>query len=241
MEAAMQRQINRSSFRWFRLATVLFALSRAEGASAQSADARIFGPSAHPRGWSYAQWSAAWWPWALELPVAAHPFIDAPDFDCSVGLADRVLYLGTAPGATVARSCDVPRGTPVGVGMANAKCSDLEGLGATEAEQRECAAFFASRIIDSALTLDGSDLSNVGRFRVASPQFSFTAPDPWIFSPAPSGAGTSVADGYFAILKPLEPGVHTLHYSGAFHFSVAEGDPFDFDAALDTTYTLIVE
>ena len=55
------------------------------------------------------------------------------------------------------------------------------------------------------------------------------------------GAGTSVADGYYVMVKPMFRGRHIIHYSGAFHFAIAEGDPFDFDASLDMTYHLVQE
>ena len=54
------------------------------------------------------------------------------------------------------------------------------------------------------------------------------------------GTGTAVADGYYLMLHPLPVGTHTIHFGGAYHLSVAEGDPFDFDGAADTTYYLTV-
>jgi hypothetical protein len=35
------------------------------------------------------------------------------------------------------------------------------------------------------------------------------------------------------MLAPLSKGTHTIHLTGLIHFSVAEGDPFDGDSALD--------
>jgi hypothetical protein len=43
------------------------------------------------------------------------------------------------------------------------------------------------------------------------------------------------------MIRPLSSGQHTLRYSGTIHFSVAEGDPFDFDADVDMTYSLTVQ
>ena len=41
--------------------------------------------------------------------------------------------------------------------------------------------------------------------------------------------GTAVSDGYFLMLKPLSGGTHTVRCGGTFHFSVAEGEPFEGD------------
>jgi hypothetical protein len=82
-------------------------------------------------------------------------------------------------------------------------------------------------------------VQDIGAFRVGSPQFTFTAPTPWIYGDT-GGTGTTVADGYYVFLDPLPAGQHTLHYGGGFHFAVAEGDAFDFDDTLDMTYSLTV-
>ncbi len=229
----------RSSLAAAASAVTLALLMASAVAAGPPASARVFPPTAKPEGASQASWSAAWWQWALALSVDGHPFIDDPSFQCDVGQSGPVWFLGAAFGTT-ARDCAVPADMPVMVGLLNAECSDLEGLGATEAEQRDCANFFGNHIRNVFLELDGSALANLGPYRVVSPQFSFTAPSPWIFG-ADGGNGTSVSDGYFVMLKPLSEGTHTLHFGGDFHFSVAEGDPFDFDAALDSTYTLEVQ
>jgi hypothetical protein len=83
-------------------------------------------------------------------------------------------------------------------------------------------------------------VTNLSSYRVSSPQFSFNAPTPWLFGDT-GGNGTSVSDGYFAMLAPLSIGQHTLRFGGAFHFSTAGGDPFDFDGSIDITYHLTVQ
>lgn len=106
-------------------------------------------------------------------------------------------------------------------------------------KQRDTAKFLADHIANVSCTIDGEAIQNIAGYRVASAQFPFTAPTPWIFGDT-GGAGTAVADGYFVILKPLAKGKHTIRIQGSFHFSVAEGDPFDFDAVADVTYRITV-
>lgn len=204
-----------------------------------SLKAAVLPVQSSPRGKTYAQWSAAWWQWALSHPVTGHPFVDDASFNGASGQSGKVWFLAT-PFGTVQRSVTIPAGTFLFIGALNAEASDLEGLGATEAEQRDTAAFLADHIVDPAVTVDGVAVGNIDSYRVASAQFGFTAPEPWIFSPAPSGPGTAVVDGYYVMLAPLSVGTHTVRITGGFHFSVAEGDPFDFDAEADVTYTITV-
>jgi hypothetical protein len=190
-------------------------------------------------GHIYSQWSAKWWKWAMEFPMTGHPFVDDPAFDVSARQSGPVWFLGS-PVSTVVRNCTIPRGKALFVGLLNAEASDLEGLGVTAADQRANAKFNADPIINLACSIDGHAVNNITSFRFVSPQFSFTAPSPWIFGTT-GGNGTAVGDGYYIMLRPLSPGNHSLHYSGAFHFAISEGDPFDYDAALDMTYNLHVQ
>jgi len=198
-------------------------------------------PTSRPFGKTYGEWSAAWWTWAMELPVTGpipHPFVDDPAFDVTFGQSGKVWFLAT-PFGTVSRSCTIPAGKALFVGLLNVESSDLEGLGATEAEQRASSKWQADHIHDVTCSVDGHAVAHIENYRVESPQFDFTAPTPWLFG-ATGGAGTSVSDGYFVMVHPLSVGVHTIHYSGRFHFAVAEGDPFDWDAPLDVTYHITV-
>ena len=175
--------------------------------------------------------------------MTGHPFVDSPDFDVASGQSGKVWFLagvldGSQVMTTTTRSCTVPSSKALFVGMVNSEWSNLEGY-PTEEEQRAAAEDLANHIVGMACTLDGTPVGNIGAYRFQSPQFTFTAPTPWIFG-AVGGRGEAVADGYYIFLKPLKVGHHTLHYTGSFHYSVAEGDAFDFDAGLDMTYELDV-
>ena len=64
-------------------------------------------PYAKAYGLTYGEWSAAWWQWALSLPVGAHPLFDTAD--CSAGQSGKVFFLG----GTFVTTTD-PSGTVVG-------------------------------------------------------------------------------------------------------------------------------
>jgi hypothetical protein len=200
---------------------------------------KVLPPNSHSYGKNLAQWSAEWWKWGMSLPVEGpfppHPFVDDPNFDVTWGQSGKVWFLAAPGGSPVERTCTIPNGKALFICVIGAEASDLEGLGNTEAEQRAMAASFADIIVEPFCTVDGVPLQNIGDYRVSSPQFTFTAPDPWIFSPAPGGTGTSVSDGYFVMLTPLSTGAHTLHYGGSFDFG--GGNFYSFDM----TYHLTVQ
>jgi len=178
---------------------------------------RVLPLSAKPYGLTYAQWSAKWFQWGLALPVDGHPFIGCPDpFDA--GQSGPVWFLAGQFG-TVECSFTVPVGKAVFFPLANAECSSLEDPpfhGDTDAEQRACAKSFADQIDPTSLfcEIDGVPVENLARYRFVSPQFSFTAPTPWIFGPV-GGTGTSVGDGYYLLLAPLSKGEHTIRFGSA--------------------------
>jgi hypothetical protein len=206
----------------------------------KNVNSAVFPSNAHMYGSSYAAWSAAWWQWAMELPAAAnHPFNDDAGFDVTMGQSGNVWFLATAFG-TVTRSCTIPSGKALYVGLLNTEASDLEGLGSTYAERFSTANWLADHIVPASLsfTVDGSAV-NINSYRFTSPEFTFSAPTPWIYG-ATGGNGTSVGDGYYVMVKPLSAGSHILHCTGAFHFTLAD-DGFDFDASADMTYNITVQ
>jgi len=191
-----------------------------------------------PYGQSYAQWSAAWWQWLLGRPLVGHPSIDSPDFDVTGGQSGTVWFLA-APFGTVERTIAIPHGKALFIGLIGVEASSLEEppfYGATEPEQQAIATGFADFIVDVSCSVDGNDVPNINQYRFLSPQYTFTAPTPWLFG-ATGGTGTSVADGYYVMLAPLATGSHTIHFSGAFKFSDA---PEDF-IPLDMTYYVTVQ
>ncbi len=181
----------------------------------------------------------------MEHPVAGHPAIDDPSFDVTSGQSGNVWFLatpvefGTATPTPILRNITIHAGTALFVGMINGEMSSLEGA-ATEQDQRDIANFQADRIVDLACSIDGRSVKDLDRYRFESEQFSFTAPDPWIFSPAPSGTGTAVADGYYVFVHPLSVGTHQLHCSGGFHFEAGVFGPEPFDISGDVTYVITV-
>lgn len=212
-------------------------------AAVLSASAALAGPVAIPpqanfQGASYSEWSAAYWQWLFALPADSNPGIDSPDFDVTDGQSGHVWFL-TGPFGTIERNVTIPAGTALFVSLVNVDGSSLEEdpfHGETAEEQLAIANGFAEYITDLSFSVDGKAVENIGDFRVTSPQFSFTAPTPWIFG-ATGGTGTATGVGYFVMLPPLSVGTHAIHYTGAFKFS---DDPADY-IGVDMTYNVTVE
>ena len=195
-------------------------------------------PNAKYQGQSYAEWSAAWWQWLFSLPVDGNPGTDSPDFDVTAGQSGHTWFLA-GPFGTVERHVTIPAGTSLFVALVNVDASSLEEppfYGATAADQLAIANGFAEYITDLSFSVDGDPVKNIENFRVTSPQFSFTAPTPWIFG-ATGGTGTATGVGYFVMLPPLSAGTHIIHYTGAFKFSEAPEDYI----GMDVTYHVTVE
>src|SRR5262245_15879465 len=195
-------------------------------------------PNSTPHGKTYAKWSALQWQQAIEAPVAGNPFTEGGCYPLS-----GAVFALAAPIGVSEPSCTIPTGKALFVPVLTTECSSLEPPpfhGDTEAEQRECAKFWADHFVDLSVEIDGAPVNSLTSYRVVSPQFTFTAPDPNILGVAGGGPGTGVADGYYLMLVPPSRGEHTIRVRGSIHLSVAEGHPFDFDLTDDVTFHLTV-
>ena len=194
----------------------------------QAANPGVLPPHSSPYGKSYAEWSADWWQWLLEQPVVGGP--TDPNFDVRAGQTGNVWFLASALQQPAA---EIPSGTALFIPLMNVECSSLEppesGFhGDTEAEQTECAKYWADHITNLVLIVDGKAMEITDDYRAVSPQFAFDAPTPWVFGDT-GGAGTAVGDGYYVMLAPLSVGGHTITIRATLHFAAGElgPDPVD--------------
>ncbi|HMJ65490.1 MAG TPA: hypothetical protein VK615_09065 [Candidatus Binatia bacterium] len=185
----------------------------------------IVPPDAIFRGKTYSEWAAKFWQWMMALPREGHPVIDDPNFDFTAAQSGPVWYWA-APDGPLTRSFTMPEGTAFFLSIRDVETSSLEPapfFGATEAEQRAGANWFADHINRVECTIDGVNVDNIRDFRFETAQFEFTAPTPWIFADV-GGRGTAVGDGYFLMLL-FPKGKHTVTYFANFHFEAGEVFP----------------
>lgn len=240
------------------LALSLLAFLLAAAPLAQAAGGRS--SEVEPYGKSYGEWSAAWWQWALAIPVhrppirgnVYHPLVDLTGKQCGVGQSGPVWFLGAAvfqagtsgPGPIVRDDCVVPASKALFLPVLNAECSPMEldnGCTTDVGSNRQAIAGVIDLATHLAADVDGAaaPVTRVdARDRQQSPQYCFRlAPDDILSF---TGAGPyrpgehcgAVSDGYYVMFAPLPAGAHTLHV----HAEIP-----DFGLALDVTYHLTVK
>jgi serine/threonine protein kinase len=221
---------------------------------AASSTNRISGviPPGDPRlnGKTYAQWTADWLKWELQMPLtnstgAIHPLKISDKFDVAEGQTAGVWFLGapflTKGLNTISRSCVIPPGKALFFPLFVVEVSNIEGhpfYGTTAQDQAGRVDFFVAHFVKLFCEVDGVSLSDVSQFRVRSPQTEFTAPAPWIQGEA-GGPGTVTGAGYFVFLSPLTPGKHTLHFGGEVSMTWPQ-DQVDMHEKIDISYQITV-
>jgi hypothetical protein len=204
---------------------------------------------------TYGEWGAQWWQFVLGIPACANadpapcnnnpaevlnPLLDTTGAKCQVGQWGPVFFLvGTTgnifrpTGGSATRSCDVPADAALFFPINNISCAVPED-GNNFNEIRE----LCSGVIDQldvkslTLTIDGDDVKILNKYR-ASERFSFTGPEGGVYETCccatpPCYVGfrdTAISDGYWAMLNPLRPGKHKVHFGGG---------------GIDVTYNLTV-
>ncbi len=177
------------------------------------------------QGNKYGELAIKWWQWAYSFPALQVPFFNTGGpVDASAGQSGNVWFLAGANGGPTTRTADIPTGVQLFFPIANAindyPCPPALGF---EPDPGESLEHFLQRtgndylgtLTDLFAVIDGKPLANLASYRNTSRIFTFTA-DPAIaaiFDPCVTGTPQpGVAIGYWLLLAPLTPGVHTLHF-----------------------------
>lgn len=234
--------------RVFRSLSLVFAMVLLLGVTT-GARADLIPPAQNLFGMTLGDWSAAWWQWVLAIPAANNPAADASGAKCGVDQGSGPVFFLTGnftSAATLDRTeCQVPAGRTLVFPIINTECSTLEAApfyGANEKELRACAAASMDGINPATLvlTVDGVAVPNLYQLRAQSPVFTFHLPANNIIAlktgkkvGISGNSGMSVSDGIWAMLQPLPPGPHTIHFAGAI-----QSGPTPY--SVDVTYHLTV-
>ena len=199
-------------------AAALVVPSQVEAANA--ATSPIFPANSSPHGQSYGTWNANWWQQVAAIPADSTPLVESGPVDCNLGKGKVVFLVGTFNG-TDTRSCTVPKGTALLLPLLNAVCTQVAGDGNTVKELTDCAAGFAASVDTVDAAVDGKPITGLKpQFRFPSGAFTLTVPagsiilDDVTGQPVPAGQTLAAADGYYVMLTPLTPGVHTVTFGG---------------------------
>lgn len=191
----------------------------------------VLPPESKPFGQSYGAWAADWWRWAIRAPNPTNPVLDTTGEHCAEGQRGPVWFLaGTFDGSPVVRQCTVPAGRALFFPIVN-----IAWIGfptdppVTRAELLEMLAPI-KEATGLEVTVDGQVVPRLDRYLVTSPIFSTVAPADNIMGVE---AGTRLApcldQGFYVMLRPLAPGLHTVTFRGESAFGVT-----------DATYQLLV-
>jgi hypothetical protein len=201
-----------------------------------------------------------WWKWILGIPAADSPVLDETGDDCDVDQKGPIWYLagfagsseGPPFGGSAERDCTIPEGKDILIPIFNTVCAEQtdaatikQVLGLEENDKippsqlKEglilCTDFFMDLVDTKEFSIDGQALADdeLNDFRVVSPQFQIVYPDGNVFNQSPTNVKQkAVAQGYWVLVKGLEPGEHTIEV-------VSGLSAFDF--LTDVTYHLTIE
>ncbi len=193
----------------------LALLSHVRPINAFDVSTGIFSPESSPHGLTHGEWSVKWWQWALSIPTDINPINDHNGVYCATNQNDQFAwFLAGSGGGKVTRDCSIPSGKAIFFPIMDVECSYPENPTAkTESDLRQCAHDDQNSVTHLTLSVDGSNVENLTRFRTDSPLFNFTTPENGIFD-LHSANSQAVSDGFFVMLKPLPVGTHEIRWSG---------------------------
>ena len=174
---------------------------------------KVWGPLATPYGMSYERWLARWAVWLQEIPVRRNPY-PHPGSPRNCEVRGRAVFMG--PSGTGDRRCMVPQRKAVGLTAMAHECSTAEGNGKTYRQLRRCAVR-GWRLNGTGFRVD----IRIDGQKVKQPRaWTFTSIGRVVDLPAnniwgaPPGPTKSVTRGLFYMIKPLDPGRHSIRFSG---------------------------
>ena len=192
-------------------------------------------PDASAFGMTLAEWSAAFWQWALSIPKASNPFLDTTGQFCGVGQRSPVWFIFSTSGGSATRTCTIPAGQALFFPISASVY--WEGDAPTEAEMRALAKRDQDQQTVLEASVDGVPIPDLKRYRVVSPSFTITLPPGNLVDLAVAEGSQrllrSVADGYYLFLPPLSPGKHVIRIRN--EGILSNGSTFKADATYNLT------
>lgn len=189
--------------------------------------------------------TAKWWQWALSIPATENPMLDATGDKCFVGQNGSIWFLaGVFNGVTAVRNCALPEGkelffpiyNSVNINTPNVCGQVPDNIPAAELHAASAASI--NSITKVSVKVDGTLIENTRR--IQSKVFEVALPENNIFDEpcislglgnVPAGIfSPAVDEGFYAILRGLEVGDHTLQFSAEKASGVVQ----------DVTYNLTV-
>lgn len=233
-------QAARSRTPWLPAALLLVAALVVVPAAMGASPAYPF--KAKTAGFKPKDWAAQWWQWAYGVPETYNPLYDDTGDYAAMGQRGPVWFLCGAYNlsGTVTRDVVIPEGKSIFFPILTRQYDNVgvEFPDTLEDLQLQAAAFAgAVDLLTIACSVDDVPITDLYKRRVASaPAFEYTVGPGTIPTSFGAAAGDivypAVFDGYWVMLKPLEPGVHQVEFSGSV------GSPYDY--VQNVTYNITV-
>jgi hypothetical protein len=199
----------------------------------------ILPPQSKSHGKSYGEWAAAWWQWTMGVPADQSPLLDETGAFGQVGQSGSVWFLaGSFSGAPTERTITIPPGKALFFPVLNNAwfqfCTDDPLPADCVQNNYECLREQIRLPADAAVNceIDGKSVNNLAAYHVESPAFGLNTTEGSLAAafgfPVCLNA-PCVDDGYYLMLAPLNPGAHTIHFTGT-----------NGDFGVDVTYHLTV-
>jgi hypothetical protein len=211
--------------RSFALMLALAGLSLASGCD----DAPVVSQDTPVGEHAYAELAQQWVLWASALPFSTGPVMDPTGDQCALGQSGKVWFLAGTWGGEVERSCSIPQHKYLFIPLINRWVIDPTEPIENEEAMDELVEFAEGYFADNrahtcslTLRLDGEDLLGDTAeldaelyVQVLEPFEIQVNDDNWATQYGLLGGPyPSVADGHYALLRPLDPGEHTLEIGG---------------------------
>jgi len=184
-------------------------------------------------GATIGEWSAEWWTWLLQIPADRNPLFDPDGSFCAEAQRGPVWFLAGSWIGEAERTCAIPKGSSIFFPIANYVWVQTSGddPANTETDYRQCVSGIPGGVLgcgdgiaavagDLEATLDGEPIVFDYRtpiVRSQSPLFMVRWPLNNVFGVDPAlqncaNCRQAVSDGFWVMLPPLSPGVHTLWF-----------------------------
>jgi hypothetical protein len=184
---------------------VLFLTSEA-----RAEDFDIVPPEHVFHGKTYSEWGAEWWKWAYGAPVDSNPVLDSTGEFADYGQSGAVWFLAGSFGETITRTVTIPSDKFLFFPVVN-----NAWVGPPTLKMGRYAVEHAiDSMVDLACEIDGVSVSDLDDYRTATAvgeQYGITLPENNLFGVAAGTYYRTVDAGIYLMLRPLEPGEHTIH------------------------------
>jgi hypothetical protein len=210
-----------------KLSPLLYAACFAASMNVGAQEAALLAPAEQIGGKTQLELSVQWWQWAASFDQNDSPVADRTGAQCANGQSGDVWFLaGTYGTKRTIRTCRVPFGKTLFFPLINYVVMPSEGGPTNCASVTRDANRITSNPTLLVLDLNGQKFTNLQAHRLATRRCfdvgALTKEKQRIFP--------SAGNGYYAAIRPLPKGTHTLEFGGVLPSMIQA-----------VSYTLIVE